>query len=83
MDQQHKTTQQKHFDRRHIFDKVVYEFRNLGFTVVQIDRFCYRFNDCLDIFPANKKFYDRKSKARGKIKGLEFGQFIRNYFGLK
>ena len=68
--------------RRSQFGEVIREFENMGFEVKEVSRFQYRFNDCVDIFPSNKRYHDLKTHKRGDIRGKGFNQFLRDYFGL-
>jgi hypothetical protein len=68
--------------RRYQFKEVIADFERMGFEVKEVSPFQYRFNDCVDIFPSNKRFYDLKTRERGDIRGKNLNQFLREYFGL-
>jgi epoxyqueuosine reductase QueG len=69
--------------RRYQFLEIINEFKELGFDIKEITEYQFRINDCLDIFPSNKRYHDITKNVRGDIRGSSFNQFIRNYFGLK
>jgi len=69
--------------RRLVFLDTIDEFKGLGFDIKTITEYQFRINDCLDIFPSNKRYHDLTKNVRGDIRGKTFNQFIRNYFGLK
>ena len=64
------------------FRKVVNEFRDKGFEVIEISQYQYRFNEMLDIFPGNKIYQNKKTGVHGKIEGKDFRSFIRQFFGI-
>jgi len=66
--------------RRDLFDKLAQDFRELGFTVRQVNSYQYRINDAIDIFPSNKRFFDLKNKQWGDIRGITFEKFLRKFF---
>lgn len=68
--------------RRFQFYEIIKEFKRMGFDVREVSPFQYRFNDCIDIFPSNKRYHDLKKRERGDIRGKNFNQFLREYFGL-
>ena len=69
--------------RQSDFRDVIKEFRRMGFEVRELTPFQYRFNECIDIYPANKRFHDLKNNVRGDIRGKKFSNFLRSYFGLQ
>lgn len=69
--------------RRQQFKQVIKEFREMGFEVQQISPFQFRFNECIDIFPSNKRYYDLKTFKWGDIRDKTFDQFLREHFNLK
>jgi len=38
-------------------------------TITKLSDYQYRFNNCLDIYPTNKKYHDLIKNKRGKIRG--------------
>ena len=69
--------------RRNEFWQVIKEFRRLGFEVREITPYQFRFNDCLDIYPSNKRYRELVKRSRGDIRGKSFDQFLREFFGIK
>jgi len=70
-------------DRRRLqFDKAVRSLKRAGFEVKRMSEYQYRINDCLDIYPSNKRFHDLRTKERGDIRGIGFGSFVRQRFGI-
>ena len=69
--------------RRNEFWQVIKEFRRLGFEVREITPYQFRFNDCLDIYPSNKRYHELAKRSRGDIRGKSFDQFLREFFGIK
>ena len=68
--------------RRFQFRQVIREFEAMGFEVKEVSQYQYRFNDCIDIFPSNRRYHDLKTHKRGDIRDKNFNQFLREYFGL-
>lgn len=66
--------------RRHEFWTIVKEFRRLGFTVYEIGPNKFRFNDCLDVYPSNKRYCILDEKKWGDIRGVSFRDFLKDYF---
>jgi hypothetical protein len=64
------------------FREVIRHFRKMGFEVKEISAYQIRFADCIDIYPANKRYYDLKSKKRGDLRGSTFEDFLKKYFNL-
>jgi len=80
----HKEDMKKMRDsRRAQFHETIIELRNAGFEVVEITPFQYRINECLDIYPQNKRYHDIIKNERGDIRGIKFSDFVRKYFGIK
>jgi hypothetical protein len=69
--------------RRDKFFETIKEFERLGFEIRRLTPFQYRINECLDIYPSNKRYHDLKTGQRGDIRGISYGDFLRKYFGLK
>jgi hypothetical protein len=65
------------------FRKVIKELRDIGFEVVEINQHQYRVNEVLDIFPNNKVYKNRKTHQNGKIKGMDFRSFIKQFFEIQ
>jgi len=68
--------------RRNQFYLVVREFRDLGFEVKEVNKYQFRFNEMIDIFPSNKKFHNLETGERGDIRGQTFTNFLKKYFNL-
>lgn len=69
--------------RRSQFREIITDLTNAGFEIKEITPFQFRINDCLDIYPQNKRYHDIVKNERGDIRGIKFGEFVRNYFGIK
>lgn len=69
--------------RQDTFREVIKEFRRMGFEVKELTPFQIRFNDCIDVYPSNKRFHDLKNNVRGDIRGKKFSDFLRNYFNIR
>jgi len=68
--------------RRQRLKEAIRNFRGMGFEVVEISPYQYRFNNTLDIYPSNKRFHDLTKDTRGDIRDQNFDQFLRHFFGL-
>jgi len=65
------------------FKKVLVDFRRMGFEIQEIEPFKFRIHDWIEVMPVTREFYDIKKKVKGKIKGISFNNFLREFFGLK
>jgi hypothetical protein len=65
------------------FRNIIREFQSLGFEVLEVAPNKYRFNDCLDIMPITDSYFDLKKKYGGSIGKMKYGDFIRQFFGLR
>ena len=71
------------YHRNQQFKKVITDFRRMGFEVKEIEPFKFRIHDWIEITPATREFYDIKKNVKGKIIGVSFNNFLREFFGLK
>ena len=70
------------FKRNRQFKKVIADFRRMGFGVDEFEPFKFRIQDCIEITPATKEFYDIRKDIRGKITGVSFDVFLKEFFNL-
>jgi hypothetical protein len=68
--------------RRDELSMALRNLRSAGFEIKTITPHQFRINECLDIYPANKRYHDVIKNKRGDIRGVRFEDFVKNYFGI-
>lgn len=64
------------------FRKLIKELIELGFEVREVAPSKYRINDMLDIYPADRKYYNLMTKEAGDLRGVDLRTFIKKSLGI-